>query len=296
MNFKILVVLGILMSISFNMSGTDVYSERIILNDGSEICGYVGKDNLSNGEIEIMADWSITSVPAKDVTVKREISEKYRLDSSTKEWLQDHYGECPGQICFANITMEGDFCNPKYLLYDQMLSGDTQSYDKILLEDGDILKYVDFTPRKFKLNWGNVARIDRNIYDHDLGFTETIIPFDGDPEDGIIESQVLRHHRVLKREDGKRITYLPKSIRSILKKASPSDVSLFDSSPLIESLELEDGAGTEKMEGIIIENNRENKYFILLTNSGYKDNSDNPVAQKVKYADVKAISYRRNSR
>lgn len=290
---RFFAIFCIFISCNMNAYAEGTYRELITLIDGSQIMGYISKDDLTSGTLEITADWTITSVPTKDVIVNREVSRVYSVDNETIEWLKDNIGEVPTMLSFANITMTGVYCNPDYLLYDQVLSSDSQTCDKILLEDGDILKYVDFIPRRFSLKWTDIARIDR-IFSEDDYIVETIVPVDGEPKDGIIESQILRHHRVLKTKTGERFTYEPKSISSILKKTNDSSISLLQHSPILDCLELEDDFGGEKIEGVIIENNRLNKYFIILAKSEDGTNSDGGVSKKVKYADVKAIHYRRN--
>lgn len=262
------------------------YRELITLIDGSEIYGFVSRDDLNTGEIEVTADWTITSVPASDVHVNSIDNREYQLDSEIKDWLSSVVGTVPGIVSLASVTMTGELCNPNYLLYDQVLSLNSETLDKILLEDGDIIKYADLSPRRLILDWKKVARIDRMGAAVDNGIIEEIIDTEGNTTTGFIETQVLRHHRVVRTPEGRKITFLPKSIASINKRTSSPGESLLEMSPVIEYIVLEDNLGTDRLEGVIIENNRADRYFVILTESG-----DGEVLKKVKYADTKAILY-----
>lgn len=262
------------------------YRELITLIDGSEIYGFVSRDDLNTGEIEVTADWTITSVPASDVHVNSIDNREYQLDSEIKDWLSSVVGTVPGIVSLASVTMTGELCNPNYLLYDQVLSLNSETMDKIILEDGDIIKYADLSPRRLILDWKKVARIDRMGAAEDNGIIEEIIDTEGNTTTGFIETQVLRHHRVVRTPEGRKITFLPKSIASINKRTSSPEESLLEMSPVIEYIVLEDNLGIDRLEGVIIENNRADRYFVILTESG-----DGEVLKKVKYADTKAILY-----
>ncbi|MDE6340781.1 MAG: hypothetical protein K2K93_00545, partial [Muribaculaceae bacterium] len=119
----------------------------------------------------------------------------------------------------------------------------------------------------------------------DTSIEEEIIDINDKSFKGMIESQVLRHHRVLKTPDGKRYTFRPQSI-SAIKKRSTGTLPPLKASPVIETLILEESAGGDELDGVIVENNRENKYFIILL--------PDDETKKVTYADVKAITYRLN--
>ncbi len=280
---RLILTLAIALTGIASSYAADEYGELITLTDGSLIYGLISKDNLSDGNIEIDAYWTMTSVAAKDVKVETEDVRKFRLDEDIREWLENWNHEVPELCTMANITMTGDDCDPEYLIYDQVLSDDADNLDKLLLEDGDILRYVDLTPRKILLDWKKVARVDRNS--DDMAIEEEIIDTKGNSFKGTIESQVLRHHRVLKTADGKFYTFRPQSIAAIKKRSTGPQPPL-EASPVIETLILEESAGGEELEGVIVENNRENKYFIILLPGDEQ--------AKVTYADVKTIAYRLN--
>lgn len=270
------------------MQAENSYREFITLTDGSQIYGYVSKDNLNTGEIEICADWTITSVPSADIDMNSTNLREYQLDSNIKEWLTSICGNIPEIVSMASITMTGEDCNNAYLIYDQVLSQDSDTFDMILLEDGDIIKYANLEKRKYKLDWKKVERIDRFDLSGKEKTIEEIIDSNGHIIEGFIETQVLRHHRVLCTPDGRKITFLPKSISSIKKRTIDPKESLLSVSPIIESLELEHNVGIDKLDGVIIENNRKEKYFIILTNS---DDQQGDTTKKVRYADTKAIIF-----
>lgn len=258
------------------------YREIITLNDGSVIEGFISKDDLTTGEVEITPDWATTSVARADVELFREELSPARLDPQMKEWLRARYEELPSRCIIASITMTGDDCNPEYLIYDQLLSRDADSFDKLLLEDGDILTYLDPNPGLVRVSWKDVARVDRKGVSPNI--IEEITTPDGSIVEGYIESQLLRHHRVVKTREGKRTTLLPNNITSIRKKAKDG-MSVLEESPIIETLILEEKAGGGKLEGTILENNRKDKKFIILVTDG--------ISKEVPYRDVKAIHYDR---
>lgn len=270
------------------MCAENSYREIITLIDGTQIYGYVSKDDLNSGAIEVIADWAITSVPSDDIDINTTDYREYQLDSDIKDWLTSICGHVPEIVMMGSITMTGDDCNNDYLLYDQVLSRSIDSFDKIILEDGDIIKYADLSPRKFKLDWKNVDRIDRIELD-DNKVIEEIINSDGQSTEGFIETQVLRHHRVLRTPDDRKITFLPKSISSIKKKTTDPTLSMLSVTPILECLELESNVGIDRLEGVIVENNRKDKYFLILTHS---EGEDKESIKKVRYADTKAIIYK----
>lgn len=270
-----------------NVCAVNSYRELITLIDGSQIYGFVSKDDLNSGEIEITADWAITSVPSAEIDINSIDYREYQLDSDTKDWLTTFLGKMPGIVTMGSITMSGDECNNDYLLYDQVLSRKNDAFDMIILEDGDIIKYADLSPRKFKLDWKKVDRIDRMELTDNI-IVEEIIDSFGQSTEGFIETQVLRHHRMLRTRDGRKITFFPKSISSIIKKTADPNVSLLSASPIMECLELESNVGIDRLEGVIVENNRKEKFFIILTSS----DKDGEAMKKVSYADIKAIHYR----
>ena len=285
---RTIVISCIFMTFWMNMWGEGSYRELITLTDGTQIYGYVSKDDLNSGAIEVIADWTITSVPAADIEINTTDYREYQIESDIKDWLTSICGQVPEIVSMGSITMTGDVCNNDYLLYDQMLSRKSDSFDMIILEDGDIIKYADLSPRKFKLDWKNVDRIDRmELGDNKI--VEEIIDSYGQSTEGFIETQVLRHHRVLRTPEGRKITYLPKRISSIIKKSADPNVSLLSASPVLECLELERNVGIDSLEGVIVENNRKEKFFIILTAS---DDQNGETFKKVKYADTKAIHYR----
>lgn len=270
------------------MHGENSYRELITLTDGSQIYGYVSKDDLNSGKIEINSDWTITSVPSVEIEINTTDYREYQLDPDVKDWLESISGQVPVVVRMASITMTGDECSNDYLLYDQVLSSNRDSFDMIILEDGDIIKYANLSPRIFRLDWKNVDRIDRIELDNN-NVIEEIIDSDGQRVEGFIETQVLRHHRVLRTADGRKITYLPKNITSIIKKTTDPNMSLLSASPVLESLVLESNIGIDSLEGVIVENNRKGRYFIILTPS---DRNVGESMKKVNYADIKAILYR----
>lgn len=280
---RILTILLLAFSL-LSASAAGPYGDLITLTDGSMIYGYISKDDLTNGNIEIDTYWIITSAAAKDVEIIREDVRNFRLDDTIKNWLDTWREEVPEICTLANISMTGKYCDSEYLICDQVLSDDIESLDKLLLEDGDVIKYVDFTPRRLKLDWKKVERIDRNNYD--IQMEDEIIDTSGKSTKGLIESQVLRHHRVILTPEGKRFTFQPQRI-SVLKKRSTGSKSPLEESPLIESLILEENAGGAQLDGVIVENNREKKYFIILM--------PGEETRQVTYADVKAIAYRPNN-
>ena len=284
---KLLAIIIILISGCIHMSGKDSYRELITLIDGTQIYGYISKDDLNSGTIEVTSDWTITSVPINDIDINTTNYREYQLDSDIKDWMTSMFGHVPEIVNMGSITMTGDQCNNDYLLYDQVLSPNSESFDKIILEYGDIIKYADISPRKFTLDWIKVDRIDRSDLDDNI-IIEEIIDLQGQKSEGFIETQVLRHHRVLRTPDGRKITYLPKNISSIIKKTMDPKVSLLSASPIIECLELENNVGIDRVEGVIIENNRKDKYFIILTPS---ENEVGEKMKKVRYVDTKAIHY-----
>ncbi|MDE6341052.1 MAG: hypothetical protein K2K93_01920, partial [Muribaculaceae bacterium] len=139
---------------------TGGYGELITLTDGSMIYGLISKDNLSDGNIEIDADWTVTSVNASNVKVAREDVRKFRLDADMKEWLENWNDGVPELCTLASIIPATEYRDNDYAVYDQVLSNDADNIDKLLLEDGDILRFLDLTPRKLMLDWTKVARVD----------------------------------------------------------------------------------------------------------------------------------------
>lgn len=263
--------------------------DLITLIDGSEIYGYVMRDDLTTGNVEINADCTIATVSSGWVNVNVEECKSYKLDQNIKDWMSEYLGEIPKSVVFANISMSGDDCSPEYILYDQVLDDDPNAFDKLLIEDGDIIKYVDFANRKYHLNWKDIDKIQRMNCDSNRDVIDVIVDSSGNSYEGVLESQTLRHHRVLKNEDGMRISFFPRNIDVIKKISADKNKSLLEVSPITEALELESKAGGGVLEGVIVENNRKGKFFLILIPS--EDDQEELI--KVAYSEVKAIRYTR---
>lgn len=250
---RLLTMLMILFPLGLQAQRTDIIETR----DGNKYEGYLARQ-IPNKSITIVSSRTTITVASRDAETTR----------VRKKMVGDLPEEAIALFPLLSDDMSVDLADVIVEGWD----GQKETYKQsVILEKGEILKFVSFEPRTVELKWSQLKLSAKSPYDFSrkVGFHDHLLLNDANILEGQLMEQDLRSGIFKFRETNGQVTTFHKSdVQAIRFAPADPEADIWEQFPYCDKVNLKDGTSRD---GVIVSKVFGKTVELLLYNSSLSE-------------------------
>lgn len=265
-NVKIFSCIALCSGIVMNAEVLPEHVDRIFLCDGTEICGYVEKENLGEDFVDLHVVYMTFNVPDTLVTVDEDEIQISQMPSPQRTLLlRSGFREKDYMDVWDIRTRHGR--RYPHTSVPALSHRMDEGMKLVVRENGTTMRVTDYTERSERVPWSEIKTIQKPEGGMEDGVVERIKVVDAKGGVREYEGHTLSNNigmfRRFRDKSGKIYNFDNSRILVIERKTFRRDISLLEAVTMLDVVYLEDG-GEAPLVGVIETENKDEEWIDFL--------------------------------